>query len=326
MYVELDDWLSIVEHDYLGYFISHGGAAVKFPVVPSSDVAMRTRDELRGLAERANFQFVALDAATTKIHMIDQAFHATARQIDWDALTSQIVRKVMAARGFQLPESSGPVTYRQIADLNGFPESEVNFAGQMGLMDSIFSDYAMTHEFRMAMIRLCQAQLSPTEGEKNLAEAVKLWLCGELRLVSAVKPALIFQKVVRHNARDMFLSLTHWLRVVGNDGMVICLDMSRYLSHQRPADGSFFYTRNIVMDAYEVLRQFVDATDELEACFIAVIVPVEFPLDDGTKRDRGVHIYDPLKTRVWNDVQDRNRANPLASLVRIQPVNGHAGQ
>lgn len=318
MYVELDDWLTIVEQDYLGYFISHGGAAVKFPVVPSNDIAERTRDELRRLADKTNCQFVTLDAATTKIHMIDQAFHATAKQIDWDALTSHFLRTVIADRGYKLPDHHGPITYRQIAEFNGYEESEVRVEGRNALRHSIFRDFGMAQEFRIAMMRLCQAQLSPTEDEENMAMAIKLWLRGELRLVSAVKPALIFQKIVRHNARDMFLSLAHWLRVVGKNGMVISLDMSRYLSHQRPTDGTLYHTPNIVLDAYEVLRQFVDTTDELEACFIAVITPPEFLQDPR----RGLEKYAPLQTRVWNDVQDRHRANPLASLVRIQAANG----
>lgn len=318
MYVELDHWLSIVEHDYLGYFISHGGAAVKFPVVPSSDVLIRMQDELRQLAGRNNCQFITLDGATTKIHMIDQAFHATARQIDWDALINQFLRKVMTDRGYLLPESDDPVTYGVIADHNGIPESEVRREGRYALTESVFSDFAMAHEFRLAMMRLCQAQLSSTEGETTEAIAIRQWLRGELRLVSAVKPALIYQKIVRHNARDMFLSLAHWLRVVGKDGLVISMDMSRYLSHQRPTDGTLYHTPNIVLDAYEVLRQFVDTTDELEACFIAVITPPEFLQDPR----RGLEKYAPLQTRVWNDVQDRHRANPLASLVRIQPANG----
>jgi hypothetical protein len=67
------------------------------------------------------------------------------------------------------------------------------------------------------------------------------------------------------------------------------------------------------MDAYEVLRQFVDATDELEGCLIGVLAPLEF-LDD---ERRGVERYTALKLRVWDEVRDRQRANPLAALVRL---------
>ena len=34
---------------------------------------------------------------------------------------------------------------------------------------------------------------------------------------------------------------------------------------------------------------------------------------------RGLHRYDPLKLRIWDEVRDRRLANPLASLVRLAP-------
>jgi hypothetical protein len=175
----------------------------------------------------------------------------------------------------------------------------------------------MAQEFRIAMLRLCQAQLEPAEGQQAEAKAIREWLRGELRSITALKPALIFQRIARHNGRDMIVSLVHWLRMAGKQGLVLALDIDRYLADRWPAnrDGSSLYhTTTAVLDAYEVLRQFVDATDELEGCFIAVIAPPTF-LEDPK---RGLHRYDPLKLRIWDEVRDRHRANPLASLVRLR--------
>jgi hypothetical protein len=183
------------------------------------------------------------------------------------------------------------------------------------LTSQVFRNYAMAQEFRIAMLRLCQAQLEPAEAQQAEAKSIKEWLRGELRTITALKPALIFQRIARHNARDMLLSLAHWLRLAGKHGLVLTLDVDRYLADRWPADrdGSLYHTTTAVLDAYEVLRQFVDATDELEGCFIAVIAPPAF-LEDPK---RGLHRYDPLKLRIWDEVHDRHRANPLASLVRL---------
>ena len=143
----------------------------------------------------------------------------------------------------------------------------------------------MSQEFRIAMIRLCMAALDPGDASPI---AVKEWLRGELRLISALKAALIFQKIARHNARHLLFSLAHWVKAVGRNGLVLGLDISRYLVSARPPDrgDTFYYSVPGTLDAYEVLRQFIDGTDELESCLIVVIASQEFLTDErrGLKR------------------------------------------
>lgn len=316
MYVAFDDWVRTVEQEYLRDFITQGGAAVKFVVAPSTHSASAIRHMLESLAHRHNCQYAAIDSAATRVHMIDQVFHAIARQIDWDGLTRALVLAALAEEGYDIPNAMHDLTYQRVATLNATSEAELRRAIRNRLQRMISSDYAMTQEFRLAIMRLAQAQLEAGDIDLSEQRAIQDWLRGDLRLISALKGSLIFQKIARHNARDMLLSLTHFLRLVGKEGMVLTLDMQRYLAAKRSADGSLHHTIGSVLDAYEVLRQFVDTTDELEGCFIAVIVPQEF-LEDPK---RGLERYAPLQTRIWNEVRDRNVANPLASLVRIAPT------
>ena len=69
-----------------------------------------------------------------------------------------------------------------------------------------------------------------------------------------------------------------------------------------------------MLDAYEVLRQLVDATDDLRGAFIAVTLPPELVTDDA----RGLPAYSALHLRVVDEVRDRRRANPFAALVRLE--------
>lgn len=119
----------------------------------------------------------------------------------------------------------------------------------------------------------------------------------------------------------MFLSLCHWLRRADRQGLVLTLDIGRYAADRRAGDGTLYHTTTAAMDAYEVLRQFIDATDELESCFIGVIAPAQFLEDE----KRGLHRYDPLKLRIWDEVHDRHRANPLSSLVRLSVERAEIG-
>jgi hypothetical protein len=324
VYLGPDDWLATVEAEYLRDFIAAGGAAVKFAVVLPPVTAADVRGRLERAAAEYGFVVAALDSATTKLHMIDQFFHALARQLDWDALAREFLRDLLVANGLRLPDAPDAFAYAPIAALNGYPESELRREVRDRLIERVYLDFAMAQEFRIAMLRLCQAQLDPSEVVQGEAAAIRSWLRGELRLISALKPALIFQKIARHNARDMFFSLAHWLRVADKPGLVLALDVSRYTAGRRPAepDGTLYPTTAATMDAYEVLRQFVDATDELEGCFILVTAPPEFLEDER----RGLARYDALRLRVWDEVRDRYRANPLSSLVRLreEPVAASA--
>ncbi len=309
------DWLEIVRREYLQDFIRRGGAAVKF-VVPAEEIGRdQLRDQLGQIAKEEGFLFAFVDAQSTKIHMVDKLFHEVARQVDWDELAYSFVTQILKTNGYELPSRRDEFNLQQIALLNGREEMFLRKELRAWLEEAIYRDFEMSQEFRIAMIRLCIAQLDPGSASPFLSNAVKEWLRGELRLISALKEALIFQKVARHNARHMLFSLAHWLKVNGRNGLVLNLDISRYTVSARPKDphDSFYYSAPATLDAYEVLRQFIDGTDELECCFIAVVASREFLTDE----TRGLNRYDALKLRIWDEVRDRHRQNPFASLIRV---------
>jgi P-loop Domain of unknown function (DUF2791) len=309
-----DEWLASVQREYLADFIRGGGAAVKF-AVSSTDAG---RDQLRaGLlasAEELAYQFAYVDASQASVHLIDKLFHAVARSVDWDALTRAYLERLLRLRGLRLPPPLEPLAVGRIAEINASPEVLLRSDLLRAVQNDLFADYAMTREFRLAMIQLCAAQLDPTDNP-SLKAAIKDWLRGDLRLVSGVKRALIFRKIGRHNARHMLFSLAHWLTLAGKSGLVLALDVSRYADTSRPAqrgDGRYYSTA-ATMDLYETLRELIDATDELHACFVAVLAGPPFLQDD----TRGVRAYQALLFRIWDEVYDAQRENPLSSLVRI---------
>jgi hypothetical protein len=63
-----------------------------------------------------------------------------------------------------------------------------------------------------------------------------------------------------------------------------------------------------------VLRQFVDATDDLSSALIVFMTDERF-LPGNT---RGLNSYDALRLRLTDDVRDRRRPNPLAPMVRLK--------
>ena len=133
--------------------------------------------------------------------------------MDWDSLALSFLRRLLQSH-YRLPESPVEFNLKQIALLNGYDEQEIRIFINNRLKESLFKNYAMAQEFRIAMLMLCRYQLDAEEVGIDLYSSIKAWLRGELRLVSALKRALIFQKIGRHNARHMLFSLAQWLKIV----------------------------------------------------------------------------------------------------------------
>lgn len=312
-----EDWVSVLRKEYLQDFVKNGGAAVKF-VIPLDCVEHDDLvEQLRLAAEEDGYLFVSLDASTTKTQMVDRIFNAIAREVAWDDLAYNFLRTLLSGKKYRLPEDRQHFSLEQIATLNGHDIAEMRVITNHLLRERLFRDYAMTQEFRTAMMWLCRQQVDPEGVPQGIPEGIKDWLCGELKPISTLKQALIFQKIARHNGRHMLASLAHWLHLNGNTGLVLNLDVSRYLEPRRPKepDGSLYYSKAMVLDGYEVLRQFIDDTDDLRYCLMVVIAPSAFL--DPEDRSRGLFAYEALMLRIWDEVHDRQRPNPLSSLVRI---------
>jgi hypothetical protein len=100
--------------------------------------------------------------------------------------------------------------------------------------------------------------------------------------------------------------------------LVLDIDLARLAVGRRPPveqREGVYYSKPAVLDAYEVLRQLIDATDALTAAMVVVVVPPELLTDEV----RGLPAYSALHLRVADEVRDRRRPNPYAGLVRLEP-------
>ena len=318
------DWLGILQNEYLANFIREGGGALKVAVFPHEESVTACQQELDDLAKREAYVLAKVDARFTKIHMVEKLFHKIAKQINWDELAYRFLLRLLEENGHRIPANRNEFSLRQVAALNERKEPMLRRDIQTWVEKSIEGDPGLCREFRMAMIRLCMAQLDAGDSDRILATAVKEWLCGDLRLVSGVKKALIYQKVSRHNARYMLSSLTRWLRLSGQGGLILSLDISRYFSKKSilPSDGSLMFSSSATMDLFELLRQFIDSADEMEGLLMVVLAPKELLTDTR----RGLDRYEALKLRVWDDIRPKHRQNPLAALVRIQDEHERVGR
>ncbi len=313
--IPVDRYVSFLDGEYLRGYVDGGGAAVKF-VVPEDDESARAFLEGFARAARsAGYVAACVDAAETRVHLLEQVFFAVARQVDWDELALTATRTAVEAAGYPAP-AGGAVTLDRLAAHHRVDARELKRDVDRQLQQQVQRDYAMVQEFRTAMLRLCQAQMHSGQVVDAEHSAILDWLRGDLRQISVLKSALIFRRIGRHNARHLLFSLAHWLAVNGRAGLALSLDIRRLGVSRRPSPHErhgHYYTKATLLDAYEVLRQLVDNTDEMGHLIVTVVASPAF-LSDAA---RGLDAYQALKLRIFDEVRDVHRDNPLSSLIRL---------
>ena len=313
MAIETRNWLDLVEREYLKRFVPMGGSGIRF-AVGEEGLAHTIRDRLAGFAAARGFCFVHIDAATTRLHMIQDFFFAIARAMDWNELVQRRVEAMFRDLRYDWPNPGGPVSFAEMAEKNGIAETLIRFSVDQWLTKFVLYDRAMTQDFREAMAHLMRRRLDPPGGD--MALPIIDWLKGELPVISALRPLPIGAKISRHNARAMLRSLGHWLSVSGSPGLIVTLDM-RWIGEKNPSSAGLRYTPSAVLDAFEVLRQLIDEMGRLENMFLVMVAAPSFL--EGERR-RTLDIYPALKNRIGLDVGARRLDNPLAPLVRLVPV------
>ncbi|MHB8245335.1 MAG: BREX system ATP-binding domain-containing protein [Acidimicrobiales bacterium] len=312
--ISADDYVGFLGREYLDGYVSGGGCAVKFAVADPAE-AGALREGLVRSGQAAGYVVASVDAATTRAHLIEQIFFEVARQVDWDGLAATALRHAVSEAGYEFPgpDVSG---LDDLAAHHGADARELKRDVDLQLQQHVFRDYSMVQEFRIAMLRLCQAAFRTGQVSDAEHAAVLEWLRGDLHQMAALKSSLIYRKIARHNARQVLFSLPHWIAKNGGAGLLLVIDAQRLgVARRPPVDQRTgqYYTRLSLLDAYEVLRQLVDSTDELSRCCVVVIAAPELLTDEV----RGLDAYQALKMRIFNEVRDRRRDNPFSSLVRI---------
>ena len=120
----------------------------------------------------------------------------------------------------------------------------------------------------------------------------------------------------------MLSALSHWLAKSLGTGLVIGIDLHALLSSPAPEDcrqtPALRYSRSALLDAYEVIRQFIDQTDDITHCLICAVAPEEIETDE----KRSIFKYYALQSRLLSEVHDVDRQNLLAAMVRIDDARG----
>jgi BREX system ATP-binding protein BrxC/D len=319
----IQGFLDFLNKEYLAGYVGRGGAAVKLLVPGDEIAATEIADGLDNLGD--GFQHAVVDASTVRVHMVDQVFAAVARQLDWVALAGAVVRAAFHQAGFPPPPGADPTdpvfSIAAVASYHEVDGAELYRSVRRAVEQTVLKDMGLSHEFRVAMLRLCQERLGRGDVTQAEREMVIGWLRGERVPAGELRKLALHTKVNRQNATRLLLSLTRWLRLAGHSGLVLRMDLARLAVARRPPAGlrdGYYYSNAATLDAYELLRRLIDGTDEFQGLFVGVMMPPELVNDEA----RGLPAYTALRLRVVDEVRDRRRANPYSALVRIGPGRG----
>ena len=314
--IGFQDWLKILDKEYLSSFIKDGGSSIKFAVTPD-ELKGPLYSEMRNLCQKLNYMFVELDAATIRVHMPQDIFFDLASQVDWRLSARRLVLRVAQERKFKIEGVDPTVSnniFATIAKINGVSPLFFFTSIIPRIQDLVFKDSGMARDFRVGMSHLCMNE-DVGDGDEYGAQPILDWLTDAKTKVSSTRPFAIYTKINRTTARYFLQSSVRWVRTAGYAGTVILIDNSRVTLAKNPKDGYKYYTKTMTLDHYELLRELVDDIDRLEGTLLVVAASHQF-LDDSAG-GRGYGIYPALHTRVMDDVHDKNLVNPVASLVRL---------
>ena len=314
--IPINAWIDAVDREYLSTFISDGGSTVKF-VVTSEDRRTDLRTMLRTRSDQYNFRFVEVEAAACRAYMPQDIFFALAKQIDWRLTARRTILRLLDDAQYRIDNVNADHTtniINELAEANGLEPGSVMRELRPILQEKVFKNPYIVRAFRIAMSHICIMEREVDSQQDYRGQPLLDWLTGENLRIGNVRGFDINTVINRATARYMIESALYWIRFAGYSGTVLFLDNSRVTLPHNPRDGKRYYTKAMAMDHYELLREFIDDIGRLSGLFLVVATDYEFINDDSL---RGWSIYSALRTRVMDDVRDKNAVNPVSALVRL---------
>jgi hypothetical protein len=313
MAVTAREWLELVEREYLSDFITAGGSAAKFVVGDTHQVKIAAR-VLELLSGRHGLAHVSIDAASTRLHMIHDVFFAIARALDWTATAQDFVEALFRSKGYDWPRPGEAVPIQDVAECNRLDVTLLRRDFRQWLTAEIMRDTGMAQDFRIAMTQLCLRRLEPEDPQTGISAPLLQWVQGDLRRIGTLKQIYITARINRYNGRAMLRSLCRWLRLCGRQGLCAAIDIRQLGKTGAAVGNGFKYSPAAVLDAFEVLRQLIDDSEQCAGLLMVVLADQALVGDDPK---RSLDAYLALKMRIWSDVRPEGRDNPLAPLVAL---------
>ncbi|MFC7673268.1 BREX system ATP-binding domain-containing protein [Mycolicibacterium sp. GCM10028919] len=308
-----DDWSDVISAD-LPDFVGGGGALVRFVVGETPGAAARAKKSLRALASSAKLHFFEIDGSTTRLHFANDLLGAVAEQIDFHEVMTSFLLQTVVEEGYEVPDETKRLVVRDIAEYNRVDPMSVQKVVNARIRSAILQDRRLVRDVRYALFAIAREVLRGVTAEVA-SDVPRRWLQNEISSIRELRHYGIVQKVNRYNARGILRSILTWLPNSGWRGSILYIDATRLAEPRNLRDSTLYYTRAALSDAYEVMREFIDDTDDMSHVLLVYSMPPEFLSVE--PRGRGMGAYQALQFRV-NGFPEATHPNPLSNLVVLR--------
>jgi len=238
--VPVDDWLELLDREYLSDYVLSGGSVVK--VITGSDESLeQALDAYQVLSGHYGYFFANLNAAELisdgtrpdgkkpDLHRIDRFFFEATSDVDWRAWAAAEARRFLTNNGIHVGERALNDLEGIAAD-NGRDVTDLLNQYQRGFATPLIRDHSMAIEFRTALTALSRAQLVPESMTPTTEEVLLGWFSGKTMpgAAAALKRINIFSRIDRSTSRNILASFCRWLPRTGRSGLCIVLDFRPY--------------------------------------------------------------------------------------------------
>lgn len=308
-----DDWSEVITAD-LPEFVGAGGALVRFVVGETPGATARAKKSLRALATTAKLHFFDVDGSTTRLHFANDLLGAVAEQIDFHAVMTSFLLQAVVEEGYEVRDNTSELVLRDIAEFNNVDLKSIHKVINARIRSAILHDRRLVRDVRYALFATGREVLRGVPPEVA-SDVVRRWLQNEVSSIRELRNFGIVSKVNRYNARGILRSILTWLPNSGPRGSILFVDATRLAEPRNLRDGTIYYTRAALSDTYEVMREFIDDTDDMGHVLLVYAMPPEFLSVE--PRGRGMGAYQALQFRV-NGFPEATRPNPLSNLVVLR--------
>ena len=306
-----NEYTEFLAKEYLLDYVRTGGAAIKFCVGTPGPLA-ELRAQLQSLADDNNYSYAGIDATDTKVSMTDQLLFALTRTLDIPSLGQNLAAAAYQRAGFPSSDADD-LHISAIAGHYQVDPGELYRSVRRRLEEAVLADRFLPRDLRLCLFRLAQHALGVGDVNATEAEALANWLTGRPARAAAFRASGIRYRITRANAHPVLAAILSGVAMGDRRGLIVSVDLERLgVDRSNAGTEGHYYTKAARLDAYEVLRELVDATDSLHHCLLVITVPSQL-FDDPA---RGPFAYPALAMRLFDDVADRQLSNPFTPVVQ----------
>ncbi len=213
----LDEYLDVIEEDYISTYIKHGGSIFKMVIGIYGGGKTHFLYNVRELAWKYDYMtsYIILRPQETPFYQLDLIYAALASSLIYHQTQKELLEgydkgiEAVIKKWFykKYEEYSQKVPKEEL-----FNELE-NYVSSIGPYESISFKNAVKEAF-----------LSLALNSEDKFSLILQWLKGERIYKSEVKEFKIFDKIDKSTAFKMIRSLVQWVRDIGYSGIIVLMD------------------------------------------------------------------------------------------------------